>query len=87
MEGLSWKKHWKESTESSYEWQAVHRPTCEGGILREDVFGCWSKHNEDIDDAAFRNPTHICLWRLTGALHIIQHFPKHSLGKERKVCE
>lgn len=67
--------------------KVVHRPTCEGGILREDVFGCWSKHNEDIDDATFRDPTHIRLRRLTGALHVIQHFPKHSLGRERKVCE
>lgn len=48
-----------------------HLPTCEGGVLREDVFGSWSEHNEDIDDATFRDPTHICLWCLAGALHII----------------
>lgn len=61
----------------------IHLPTCEGGILREDVVGCWSKHNEDIDDAAFRDPTHICLRCLTGALHVIQHFPKHSLARDK----
>lgn len=61
----------------------IHLPTCKGGILGEDVFGCWSKHNKDIDDAALRDPTHVCLWRLTGALHIIQHFPKHGLDREK----
>lgn len=58
-------------------------PTCKRGVLREDVFRSWSQHNEDVNDAAFRDPTHICLWCLTGALNIIQHFPKNSLEREQ----
>lgn len=53
------------------------------GILREDIFGCWSQHNEDVDDATFRDPAHIGLWSLTGALNVIQHFSKHRLGTEQ----
>lgn len=66
-----------------YKWPVIHLPTCEGGILREDIIGCWSEHNEDIDDAAFRDPTHVCLWCLTGALNIIQHFPKNRLRRDK----
>lgn len=50
---------------------AVHLPTCEGGVLGEEVFGCGSKQNEGINDATFRDPAHIGLWRLAGTLYII----------------
>jgi len=60
------------------------RPTCKGGILREDIFWCWPKHDEDINYAAFRDPMHICLWSLARALNVIQHFSKHGLERDKR---
>lgn len=62
---------------------AIKEPTSEGGILREDVFGGRAEHDEDVNDATLRDPAYVCLRRLTGALHVIQHFPEHSLERER----
>lgn len=64
-------------------WQFSNLRTCEGSILSEEVFRCGSKQNEGINDATFRDPAHICLGLLIGALHIIEHFPKHSLDRNR----
>lgn len=55
--------------------------TGEGGVLSEDVLRRWSKQDEGVNDATFRDPAHVCLGLLIGALHIIKHFPKHSLDR------
>lgn len=59
-----------------------HLLTCESCILSKDVLGPGAQQDEGVNDATLRDPTHVSLRNLTGALHVIQHFPKHSLQRD-----
>ena len=75
-------------------WRRGRSLTCERGVLGEDVGGGGAQHDEDVDDAALRDPAHVRLWRLAGTLHVVQHLAKHGLFKHNpqtsvcvRVCE
>lgn len=63
----------------------AHSLTSQRGVLGEDVSGSGPKHDEDVDDSALGDPAHVRLWRLAGALNVVQHLPEHGLhGREEK---
>lgn len=59
-----------------------HYRTCESSVLSKNILWPGSQQDEGVNDATLRDPADVSLRNLTGALHVIQHFPKHSLKKD-----
>ena len=61
--------------------------TGEGGVLPRHGGGRGAQQQKNVDDAAFRHPAHVRLWRLAPALHVIQQLPEKRLWAGRGVKE